>query len=132
MRTVKTRLFYPSASFGIINDNRAARVNAMDFHPDSEILFGSVVVGNGPVEGGGRENFLTIIDTTRGGVSRIGKTVDGLDALAWVPGIGGSVTGFSPTKVKVKCKNETTGQMVNFKLLPDLTAWNCEAQGLVL
>lgn len=64
------------------------RANALDFQPGTGILFASVndrllqspVVGKRP-----HKNFLATIDTTTGEVIIKGKTVKGLDAIAFAP-----------------------------------------------
>jgi hypothetical protein len=55
------------------------RINAMDFHPETGVLFGSMNVGD---EGGTR--CLVTIDTTTANVTAIGSTVGALDAIAFV------------------------------------------------
>ena len=57
------------------------RINAMDFDPKSGILFASLNDGFG----GENENYLASVNLTTGVVTIIGRTVDGLDALAFVP-----------------------------------------------
>lgn len=57
------------------------RINALDFQPETGILFGSLNAGGG----GGGPTCLVTIDTTSGAVTLIGLTVNGLDALAWSP-----------------------------------------------
>lgn len=55
------------------------RMNALDFEPSIDILFGSLNDANGD------ETYLSIVDISTGIVSIIGATVDGLDAIAFVP-----------------------------------------------
>lgn len=55
------------------------RLNAMDFHPETGTLFGSLNDGFP----GSSENFLATVDVQTGAVSIVGQSVDGLDALAW-------------------------------------------------
>lgn len=67
------------------------RINAMDFHPDTGILYASLTT-----EGGiGYPNYLATVDTTTGQVSIIGETVDGLAALTFYSSVivGGMVEG---------------------------------------
>lgn len=53
------------------------RLNALDFDPETGVLFGSLVNGfNG-------ERHLATLDTSTGQLSLIGQTIDGLDALAF-------------------------------------------------
>ena len=59
------------------------RLNAMDYEPDSGILFGSFLTGSQ----NDQDNVLVTIDTTTGVVTVIGETVSALDALAWVTGV---------------------------------------------
>ena len=58
------------------------RLNAMDFEPNSGILFGSILSGSRDDQ----DNVLATVDTASGAgvVTVIGDTVDALDALAWV------------------------------------------------
>ena len=56
------------------------RINAMDFQPQTDILFASVNDGSDDVP----ENYLATVDRVTGEVTILGRTVDGLDALAWV------------------------------------------------
>jgi hypothetical protein len=60
-------------------DNRP-RINAMDFQPETGILFASLADGSGQ---DAAENYLATIDTTTGVVTILGPTVEGFDALAW-------------------------------------------------
>jgi len=56
------------------------RINALEFHPTTGILYASVndgVSGSGP-------NYLATVDATTGVVTHIGQTVNGLDAIAWL------------------------------------------------
>jgi hypothetical protein len=53
------------------------RINAMDFDPNTGILFVSLN------DGSGEENYLSTIDIITGAVSVIGPTVGGLDAIAF-------------------------------------------------
>jgi hypothetical protein len=62
-------------------DNRP-RINALDFHPDTGVLFASLADGSAQE---GAENYLATIDTSTGVVTIIGPTVAGLDAIAWFP-----------------------------------------------
>ena len=77
--------------------NNIPRVNSMDFQPGTGILFASVndkllqSSGDGKLP---RTNFLATIDTTTGNVTIIGKTVKGLDAIAFAP----AVTATPPVK----------------------------------
>ena len=57
------------------------RPNAMDYDPDTGVLYASLNDGYG----GAPENHLGTIDTTTGVVTVIGATVDGLDAIAFAP-----------------------------------------------
>ena len=70
-------------------------VNAMDFHPESGVLFATVKDkrGGGIGEGPGDPKYLVTIDTVTGVVTTIGETVTDLDAIAFSGGIpvGGEV-----------------------------------------
>jgi uncharacterized repeat protein (TIGR01451 family)/CSLREA domain-containing protein len=57
------------------------RINAMDFDPETGLLFGSLNDGFGNQS----ENYLALIDLATGRVGIIGRTVDGLDAIAFLP-----------------------------------------------
>jgi hypothetical protein len=57
------------------------RINAMDFQPGTGILYGSL--NNG--EAGQFDNYLVTVNTTTGVVTIIGRTVNGLDGLAFAP-----------------------------------------------
>ena len=57
------------------------RTNAIDFDPDSGILFAARNDG----EGSDSENYLATVNIVTGAVTIIGPTVDGLDALAFLP-----------------------------------------------
>jgi hypothetical protein len=67
-------VFSPPADFD-------PRVNGMDFQPGTGILFGSLNDGFA----GHPENYLVTINTATGVVTIIGRTVDGLDAIAFTP-----------------------------------------------
>jgi parallel beta-helix repeat protein len=60
--------------------DKRPRVNAMDFHPGTGLLFASLSDGSVDLP----ENYLATINTMTGKVIIIGRTVDGLDALAWM------------------------------------------------
>ena len=72
-------------------------VNAMDFHPESGVLFATVKDkpegGEEGRDGSGVQKYLTTIDTETGVVTIIGQTVTDLDAIAFSSGIpvGGEV-----------------------------------------
>ena len=73
------------------------RVNAMDFLPGTETLFASVndrLLQSSGVGERPHKNFLATINTTTGDVTIIGKTVKGLDAIAFAP----AVTATPPVK----------------------------------
>ncbi len=95
--------------FNTFPDDEFPRINAMDFQPETGTLFASVRTGFTGFPGP-KENFLAAVDTTLGVVSTIGikPTVDGLDALAFVPP---STIGFSTFTLKKT--------MVKFKHTPD-------------
>ncbi len=76
-----------SGSAGNVPD----RVNALDFNPETGVLFGS---WNDNINTG--IYSLVNIDTSDGSTTVIGQTVSGLDALAWGPEFGaGSLSGVS-------------------------------------
>ena len=56
-------------------------VNAMDFQPGTGNLFGSVATSTSA----GAGNFLVKIDTSEAGVTSVGQTQTGLDAIAFLP-----------------------------------------------
>ena len=57
------------------------RLNAMDYEPDTGVLYASV---NNGFRGSG-PNFLATVDPTTGVVTNLGQSVNGLDAIAWQP-----------------------------------------------
>jgi hypothetical protein len=57
------------------------RINGMDFQPATGILFGSLNDGFA----GQPENYLVTVNTTTGVVTIIGRTVNGLDGIAFAP-----------------------------------------------
>ena len=61
--------------------SKDSKLNSMDFHPVTGVLFGIDNQG----EGGSGPNVLTTVDTTTGVVTTIGMTQNGMDALAWQP-----------------------------------------------
>ncbi len=61
-----------------VNDSH--RLAALDFCPGTSTLFGAAKYGE---EGGSGGHFLAVLDTVSGVVSIIGRSVDGLDAIAW-------------------------------------------------
>ena len=67
------------------------RINAMDFQPDTGILFASLTAAGGI----GSPKYLSKINTTTGEVTIIGETVDGLAALAFYPAAANQVPAFS-------------------------------------
>ena len=72
--------------------NKGRRLNAMDYEPDTGVLYASVNAGfrgSGP-------NFLATVDPNTGVVTNVGQSVNGLDAIAWRP--------IDP-KTKDDCKN---------------------------
>jgi len=64
--------------------DRDPRTNAMAFNRNTGVLFLSII--NGTNSNLPRENFLGTIDINTGVVTVIGPTVDGLDAIAFMPG----------------------------------------------
>jgi hypothetical protein len=58
------------------------RINSMDYHPGTGVLFGSLIRGR---SGSPRTSFLVTINTSTGVVTLIGQTVTGLDAIAFGP-----------------------------------------------
>jgi|GEM_PF-2548829 len=46
--------------------------------------------------------------------------------------VGGSVTGMSPTRGTVTCRNVTTMKTVKIEILAGVKTWNCEQAGLVV
>ena len=78
--TIFKELLFPPAPAGVVDD-RDPRTNAMDFDPNTGILFASIVYGFG----GTASNFLGTIDLATGVVTLLGPTVRGLDALAVDP-----------------------------------------------
>jgi WD40 repeat protein len=74
MATVIANLtFHPPA-------DKRPRINGMDFHPGTGLLFASLSDGSADL----LETYLATINTMTGEVTIIGRTVDGLDALAWI------------------------------------------------
>jgi hypothetical protein len=61
--------------------NDFPRINAMDFQPGTGVLFGSLNTNTSA----GRVNYLVTVNTNTGVVTIIGRTVTGLDALAFGP-----------------------------------------------
>jgi hypothetical protein len=59
------------------------RINAMDFDPRTGLLFASLNDKLSKTDD--PENYLAIVNTTSGDVFIIGRTVDGLDAIAFGP-----------------------------------------------
>ena len=59
------------------------RINAMDFNPETGVLYGSFRDVNNIV-GNGVENYLVTINTLNGTTTVIGRTVLGLDAIVFV------------------------------------------------
>ena len=57
------------------------RINAMDFHPEAEVLFASINDGFA----GAAENHVGTVNLSTGVVCVNGPTVDGLDAIAFTP-----------------------------------------------
>jgi hypothetical protein len=58
------------------------RINAMDFHPGTGVLFASINDG----VAGAPENHVGTVNLSTGVVCVNGPTVDGLDAIAFTPG----------------------------------------------
>ena len=89
----------PSPSDRGCCDN-VTRVNALEFHPDTRILYASVsdrkLKDPGVVERPHR-NFLATIDITTGEVIIKGETVKGLDAIAFAPAATASSAASDPT-----------------------------------
>ena len=69
-RTFVTDLIFPP-------DLTSPRINAMDFHPSTGVLYASLNTA------GDLTNYLATVDITTGNVAIIGRTVDGLDAIAF-------------------------------------------------
>ena len=65
-------------------DIDGGRLSAMDVDPDDDTLYGSLV-NREPFFGGPLENYLATVDTTTGDITIIGPTIEGLDAIAFVP-----------------------------------------------
>jgi hypothetical protein len=69
----------------------APTVNAMDFHPDSGVLYATVKDkpdrGEPDGSGSGAPKYLVTIDTETGVVTIIGETVTDLDAIAFSSGL---------------------------------------------
>lgn len=84
------------------------RMNAMDFNPNTGVLYVSIVIG-GPAYGIPRQNFLGIVNINSGNLTVIGETVEGLDAIAFGP-----------------------GQPVIASPIPTLSEWGLMAMALVL
>jgi hypothetical protein len=61
-------------------------VNAMDFHPNSGILYATVKNNTGG-DGPGDSKYLTTINTETGVVTIVGETVTDLDAIAFSSGL---------------------------------------------
>ena len=70
------------------------RINALDFQPSTGTLFAALNAGFGPSDPDPAEpaNYLATVDTTTGAVTLVGPSVDGLDALAFVPVVDVSAT----------------------------------------
>ena len=62
------------------------RINALDFNPETGVLYGSFLDANNIV-GLGTENYLVTISTSDGSTAFLGRTVPGLDAIVFVEGI---------------------------------------------
>lgn len=75
--TFVTSLQYPP------NLDRFPRPNGMDFNPNTNALFMSIINGGG--EEPPRENFVGITNTATGNVTVVGPTVEGLDGIAFGP-----------------------------------------------
>ena len=73
--TLVTAMVFPAATANF------PRINAMDFQPGTGILYGSL--NNGTA--GQFDNYLVTVNTTTGVVTIIGRTVGGLDGLAFAP-----------------------------------------------
>ncbi len=76
------------------------RDNAMDYEPGTGILFSSTndaLISAG--SGGSGPNFLSTVNTVTGLVSIIGQTVNGLDAIAFLPetAVGGEFMSIDST-----------------------------------
>ncbi len=85
--------------------NFDCRVNAMDFDPLTEMLFASVNHKVGSVV----ENFLATIETkggTKGDVTIIDPTVDGMDAIAFAPAAEVPFDVFEIKKARVRWHEE--------------------------
>ena len=61
------------------------RINAMDFNPETGVLYGSFMDVNNTV-GLGAANYLVTISTSDGSTQLVGQTVPGLDAIVFVEG----------------------------------------------
>ena len=95
-------------------------VNAMDFHPNSGVLFATVKDNIG-TPGHGDPKYLTTIDTETGVVTIVGQTETDLDAIAFAPfSPPPHVSDFSavpttgPTPLEVQFTDET---------VCDFTSW---------
>ena len=71
--------------------NDRPRINAMDFHPQTDVLWASL----NDKSGGVAENFLTTVDPATGIVTIVGQTQDGLDGLVWAPILDADFDGLS-------------------------------------
>jgi len=84
------------------------RINAMDFSPNTGVLYVSIVIG-GPHNEGPRQNFIGTVNIATGNLTVIGETVEGIDAIAFGP-----------------------GQPVIASPIPTLSEWGLMAMALVL
>jgi len=89
------------------------RDNAMDFEPGTGILFSSTndgSMGSGP-------NYLSTVNTATGVVTRIGQTVNGLDAIAFFPNsvpIGGTIVPIDTASLLLVGVHTTTAWLIPF------------------
>jgi len=95
------------------------RINGMDFDPSSGELFASI---NNKESRGPRANFFGTLSTNPGEAIVIGKTVDGLDAIAVFPTL--SKGGGGPNEPPTIGKNSAgTKQMVENGICIDAQCW---------
>jgi hypothetical protein len=72
-------------------------INAMDFNPETGVLYGSFKDFNNILGNGDRESYLVTINTSDGTLTVIGQTVLGLDAIAFIDDCSGIAQLIIPT-----------------------------------
>jgi len=87
------------------------RENAMDFEPGTGVLFASTNDGTG----GSGPNFISTVNTATGLVTIIAQTVNGLDAIAFLPDvtlIGGTIFPIDTTTLLLVGAQMTAAWMI--------------------